>query len=78
MFAIISFNLNLNLIQLFTIAMLETINDFTRSLGSVWGIVSILVVCAPAALAVHEFTAYRMNQYTLSGSDYGCKSNMVS
>jgi len=58
--------------------MLETLNDFTRSLGSVWGLLSVLVVCAPAALAVHEFTAYRMNQYTLTGSDYGCKSNMVN
>lgn len=58
--------------------MLEALSDFSRFLGSFWGLFTILAVCAPAALAVHEFTAYRMNQYTHGGVDYGCKSNMIN
>lgn len=60
------------------LAMLETINDVTRTIGSFWGVLSIFIICAPAAIAVHEFTAYRMNQYSHGGTDYGCKSNMVN
>ena len=58
--------------------MLETLNDFTRTLGTFWGVLSLMMLCAPAAIAVHEFTAYRMNQYSLGGHDFGCKSNVVS
>lgn len=58
--------------------MIEALNDFSRTLGCFWSVVGVLVICAPAAIAVHEFTAFRMNQYSHGGADHGCKSNMVN
>jgi len=57
---------------------LEALHDLGRSLGSCWSVVGLVLLCAPAALAVHEFTAYRMNQYSLGGAEFGCKSNLVN
>ena len=51
--------------------MFETVCEATRSVGTLWSLIGVMALCFPAAIAVHEFTAYRMNQFDIGTNQYG-------
>jgi len=58
--------------------MFEAVCEATRSVGTLWSLIGVMALCFPAAIAVHEFTAYRMNQFDIGTTQYGCRSNVVN